>query len=382
MAIPSVDAAYSNAGTGLSAGASYMARFVSNIIANGGIAKSSGDGTTFNASGWGGALNTPNAWVRVKIPQGEFVVQKDSSGTTSYNWAISTSVAGFTGGSAAVAATATDQRYVWGAIGPAPGTFFPTTSPADYTMHTIILPGAPMAIAMIVISNGTGAPVAGFMIDPLRTGTFTALDSDPVVYAASGGGSGTTYVSGSLRASNVTNPVATAGVSASPGVRGLLNNATFTGLGVFGPTDGGGTNIWPGALGVNPLSGKDPMLWADYGRLSSLGAPIGGKGESSLCKLKLTARNTNDRFSLVTTGDHIVIGDLVFPWDGSATSGVTYSAEMFQQLASAKNYKLQGYYVAGAQLITGVASSPTAAPSTWSPSTAFALTDIQVVGIY
>jgi len=365
MTIPFVDAAYSNAGTLLSAGASYMARLVANLISQGAVAVSSGDGTTFNASGWGGALNTTNAWVQIKLagtPSRYLLVQKDSSGTTSYNWAILTSMTGFSGGTGAVAATAADQRFIWGAIGPGPATFFSTASPADYTMHTIILPGAAMGFAMVAISNGTGLPIAGLMIDPLRAGTYTALDTDPCAYLACGGTTATSFVQTYLRAVNTVNAFATAGVAASNGLRGLLNNATFQGLGAFGPTDGGGSNIWPGQLGPNPLSGKDPLMWCDYGRISTLTAPNGPKGSSSMVKLRLTARNTNDRFSLVTTGDHIVIGDLVLPWNGTATSGVTYGAEMLQPLGVTATYKMRGFYVAGGVFETWVASDPALPP--------------------
>jgi hypothetical protein len=71
------------------------------------------------------------------------------------------------------------------------------------------------------------------------------------------------------------------------------------------------------AVGVNPHNSKADLLPVFWGRNSSVIFPAGHKGVSSFFEMCGSAVNPCDTISVDSSMDHIVLGDVVAPWDGT-----------------------------------------------------------------
>lgn len=91
----------------------------------------------------------------------------------------------------------------------------------------------------------------------------------------------------------------------------LPTNQTFIGGGLTlaATTSGGG-------YGTDPITGNDALFPIMFARSLSVGLPS-WKGVTTFAKWKGTTRTNGDTATVVSSRDHIHVGDLVLPWDGS-----------------------------------------------------------------
>lgn len=289
-----------------------MYRFKELLKTAGWVVKSSGDGLaafssttdviTSGSSGAGG-LNNTSAWFRIQSPAGggtrEFTIQRNSSTQV---WTIKYSFsAGFTGGSpsSTVLGTATDSQTLFNAA-----TMFlgdnlfrwnaaaDNASPYGFFMFCHIVGGHSLG----------GYPTGAFVMDPMAAGTFPSADNDPVVFTTVGSSAFQTATT-TTNFGYLKKGIAGEGFVNIPWLR-ILNN---------------GTNnvVFPTGAGVNAHSFKEQMFPVCYARDSGQSAPVGWKGASSLMKLCGQSVPTPTLISGAGTRDLVVVGDVVFPWNGS-----------------------------------------------------------------
>lgn len=300
-----------------------------------------GAGTISSGASGAHGLCNGTSWVRVREPSGtrELLVQRNSSNTS---WAWHYSVGGlFTGtGNGAltfnVAPTATDvTRLVANADTNAAGqTIFGT----DNTYRQQI--GCDSA--------GTSSSGYGwFMVDyPTAGGEAKELwymdpttgnsDPDPYVFGFGSISNNLTHVTtnvGTTETSssymNRSDQAATSNGGYACGYLGSTSSSTnFVTLDASGIVAYAAGNHYiaaPGNLGTDVNTSNDnafPLFWTRHGSnfgATSLTAPVGYKGLSSLFLWLSTVRGNNfDLVTITTTGDHLVInGSLLVPWNNT-----------------------------------------------------------------
>lgn len=281
---------------------------------------SSSDGTTYNSSGdqittgssGAGGMANNSAWFRIKSPTGnrELIIQR---GTSNPNYRIMYSAAaGFSGGSPAATQTpsATDEEFILGGGTHAVPTFVAWFSTDNsYRQQIGANSTADYPFWMVCYPNGGGSPNAGFLWDPILNSV--PGDNDALVIYI--GVTGTTvFESGTI-----------GGVSTNSLARGWLKKGLSGEDFVIIPgnhyTSGGGGTLAPSSAATNPHTGKDDEFPVLYGRSTSLAAPQGFKGVSSIIRWRGTLRTTGDTATVVTTKDRFIAAHISLPWDGSTT---------------------------------------------------------------
>lgn len=278
--------------------------------------RSSGDATTYNASGdqithagggAGGMANT-RAWFVVRMPgtTRELCFQRTTNNTL---WRVKYSKAdGFTGGSpsANTVPSAADEQVIHGSGSDASSTgaaLFAT----DSTYYTQIMAqdAAPYGFWLGSYLASTRAVATALFLDPLAADSYPNGDGDPYVLRTSQGAAA--WLSGQNQGSlsNMINgPVA------------WINDSGFGAMPACAPVNWSSTTlrVLSAGSGANAISNEDVFLPVIYGRSSSDTPPNGIKGVSSLLRW-----NSNSRTSGDTTADlaYIQMGHVVLPWDGA-----------------------------------------------------------------
>jgi hypothetical protein len=300
-----------------------MYTVMATLVAAGWTVKSSSDGTTYNStgnqitSGNSGAagLGNTNAWFRIQAPivgtqKREFTFQRTTSNPV---WRIKYSAsAGFIGGSpgATQTPTATDETIILGSgtdAAPTGATMFNTD--ASYRF-SIVACDSSLSYSFYWFANsyGTQSITSAFLMDVLKSGSYSISDTDPcVVFAAQGSNSITTapFLYGNSKA--------------------LLNTtyvAVVLNVVLFNSVPNSNDLAFPPGLATtysvtNPFTYGDNLLPAIWGRSSDQTSPFGYKGISSLITLPSTLRATLDTLTTTTTSDHIFLGNIVFLWTGA-----------------------------------------------------------------
>lgn len=298
-------------------GAAAMWNVIAMWIAAGATKLADSDGTTYSSSGvqvtsgsaGAGGLGNTSAWVRIRFLDGrEVTIQRGSSGTS---WRFQYSaIDHFTGGSPGATQTpsAADGVLRFGGGTNASPTYNALfTSDATYKLYG----GAGGAadgwwFGTVVIAGGAAS--GGMYMDPLPAPTTDDDDGCVIGIGVSGA---------SFTKTNISN-----------------NSAAITGAGVFGwlkyglagsgyvaiPAlvigDSAG-DMWPLVAGTNPHTTKDAIRLIEYGRKSSLAAPAGPKGVSAFVAWNASSRSTLETYSIGSTRDRIIFGDVNFPWSGA-----------------------------------------------------------------
>ena len=274
----------------------------------------SSDGSTYNSSGdqitaagtGAGGMNNSQAWFRIRAPSGmsprrEFCCQRGSYGE-SYWWVKYSAEDGFTtGGDVYNMPTAADQADLHGSD--TGGTILFTTA-ATYRIHIGADKDAPFGFYLFTAVNGTGASNAGFVLDPLASGSFPSADQDPaIVYVKSGGGVFVASYLGSLY------------YGPNGWYKKDLAGEAFTRFPAqtYYAGSGGGQTA-PGSLGTNPYDTDDNHLPIPYARGSSLGTQVGWKGFGTVMRWLGTSRSSMDTLSSSGTRDRVVVDAIVLPW--------------------------------------------------------------------
>jgi hypothetical protein len=309
------------------AGTIAMYTVLTTLVAAGWTVKSDADGTTYNSSGGqitGGnsgahGLANTQAWFRIQAPivgsqHRELIFQRT---TTNVLWRIKYSAsAGFTGGSpsATIVPSATDEVVIFGSgtnASPTGATLFG----ADGGYRFSIGAGdSSVGYGFYWFGNnvGTTTLTTGFLMDVMKTGTYSTGDADPCALYDGYGTGVFTAVNSSPGIANYTNTF------------GLLGT-TYVGLSTSIISLGGTLNttyfIFPAGPGAhslpNPFTSNDDMFAVYWGRVSVQTTPQGYKGTSSIMLAPSTQRTSLDTFSISSAKDHILLGHYIFPWDSS-----------------------------------------------------------------
>lgn len=298
-------------------GAAAVWDVVSMWLAAGASKLADSDGSTYSAggtqvtSGGSGAngLGNTSAWVRIRFLDGrEMTLQRGSSGT---QWRMKYSAQShFTTGvpSATQTPQAADQAIRFGGgtdASPTYATWF--ASDASYKLYG----GAGGAtdgwwFSTVLIAGG--AANAGGYMDPLAS--YTTDDGDPCVIALATSGSPF------ARAVLANNTALLTGPGVYAWLKYGLAGSGYVAMPALVVGDSGG-DMWPLVAGTNPHTGKDALRLLEYGRKSSLTAPTGPKGTSKFVMWNASTRSALETYTVSTTRDRIVCGDLNFPWSGA-----------------------------------------------------------------
>ncbi len=307
-------------------GAIAMYLLKTTLVTAGWLVMADSDGSTYNAAGGqvttgvtgAGGLGNSNAWIRLQSPTvgsntREITIQR---GSTDLLWRIKYSAnANFTGGTPGMSQTAssTDEVYMSGGGTDASPTFtslFPTNN--TYRWH-ICAGGAAEFYSFYAYSltSTTTSIQNNIALDVMAAGTYPTQDIDPAVMLCFNSGSVpvnsiTSNVTGPAQARAWLGPVSVAGSS-------LLTNNVNVGLDRFAG------NLGVSSFAVNPFSSKDTLWTPIYfaANTNSARGPLGAKGASTLFKLGSMARTNLDTITTAGAQDHIYLGGLWLPWDGT-----------------------------------------------------------------
>ncbi len=287
-----------------------MWNHIAMLLAAGWTMPNASDGTTVAAnqvtgSGAGAnGLGNTSAWVQLRAPVGtrQLVIQRGTAATVGRTWWIKYSpAAGFTGGAATVAPTATDDEDVWGTSAAGTGLL-----PVDggYRQQA----GADSATGsfwMATYPTGGGNPTCAFTLDVLSE--TVASDTDPVAFYTS--------TASPFLAVDIGGETAT---STASGVKGFVST-TWTCIPTLSYFSASGVVVMPGGLPTNPYDTDDQAFSIPYARRSALAAPQGYKGKSSFLRWESPARTTGDTKGALA---RLVLRDCSVPWDGVTTPSV------------------------------------------------------------
>lgn len=283
----------------------------------------SSDGLTLNSTGdqitgygtGAGGMNNASAWFVVKAPGAvagstrQFLFQRPSSNANCISMWYSQS-AGFTGGAAATAPTATDSQLILNTTGFSNNALYRYSIAADNA--------APYGFYMFNFTTSTGTPTGIIVYDPLESNAYDPTDTDPyIIYAPSNNGG---YQSSPGTTSSLTSETLNTGLGAVSWYRKGSADQSF-GLTTALEYQSAGIAI-PGGLSTNPYTSNDeifPILFARRNALLS-GGPVGYKGISSIMKwVGTTGRSTGDTISVssATSKEYIIYANIALPWNGT-----------------------------------------------------------------
>ena len=306
-----------------------MYTVLTTLVSAGWTVKSTGDGTTYTASGNGltsggtgaGGLGNTNAWFRIQAPAvssqtREFCFQKTTAANTTWRITYSPSV-GFTSGSpsATRVPTATDSVTIFGSGTDASPTGAQQFGADGNYRFSIVAGDSTVGYSFYWFgSNSTTTTVSsGFLLDVLKSGTYSVGDVDPcVIYD----GYGTNiFADGSSTNNGI------AGYNNTKGLLGTSYVGISTSFIVLASATATANIIFPAKMGSNslpnPFTSADDMFPVYWGRLATQTPPLGYKGTSSIMLAASTSRTSLDTFTISTAKDHIFLGWYVFPWDSS-----------------------------------------------------------------
>lgn len=286
------------------------------LKAAGWTVESSSDGTTYNASGdqitgggsgANGMANT-NAWFRISNPDGvEYVIQR---GTSNRMWRIKASaVATFTGGSpgATQVPSATDEGVMLGSGTDASPTFeLLFNTDASYRHKGGADNASPYGFWSAAFPTGGGATNHFFGHEPL-TGVEPTDGSPFITYCGPTTPSASNLAAESQSASGTRCFGYRANATPASAEYQVVNAMTYESF---------SRRVVPAGLPVNPITTEDGGFPIPFGR----GAPVsnpGWKGVSTMAKWTGVGRADGDTFTVSSTRDRIVFGEVSVPWNGA-----------------------------------------------------------------
>jgi hypothetical protein len=268
----------------------------------------SSDGTNYDNTGVdqiGSAaeMDSPSAWFVVRAPAAmtprrQFLFMRDSASPgTNRTWLGYVSAEdGFSGGSALVRATATDEMQLIGTGGSYAANYFPAA--ASYKYHVVADDASPFGWWMSVNINGTGLPAVAMAFDPLTANSYPATDDDPAVY----------YFSNS-------SPFTTGVMTMKGWFKKDLAGEAFVDMRPCHYEDSVGAFLAiPGSVGSNPYDGDDNHFPIPYARPAGMSTQVGWKGFGSMIRWLGSARSNLDTLATGGTRDKVVQGGIVLPW--------------------------------------------------------------------
>ncbi len=290
-----------------------------------------GSGIHVTGSGTGaGGLGNTGAWVVMQQPTGgsgnyagtrQICFQHTNAGNdvattdNSMVWRIMYSkLAGFTGGSAAVSATATDQKAVLGGGTAGSPTFeiLFNTGWGGYRYHIMAADATDadcaMGFELVSYPGGGGSCNGAIIFDPLTN--LSSFDTDPFVFVT-----------------NIDGVDLKCGQSLDSRCGCWWNPATHSGglsarYDLVYPMQLYTTShvAAPAAVGTSPVSGLDDLIAIFWGSSTGSGTTAGYKGTSRMLRWRCNSRATGDTYSVsgASSKEYVIFGDLVTFWNGSS----------------------------------------------------------------
>lgn len=265
----------------------------------------SSDGTTYNPSGdqisSGAAWNNNLAWMRLRSPDGsiEFCVQRASGNN---NCRIKLGRQPFTSGApnaTTMPATADASQEVYVLGGSGSFSSFVGGTDGNVRLKGAADDAAPYGFWFAGIPSGGGSPTTAWVLDPLVDGEES--DAFPwVVYCASANHFVGTNMSSATAPAVVTFDLDGAASYVVPALRLATNDGVAA----------------PGGLPADPITGEHSSFEIAFARYTA-SAPSFWKGFSSLMRWAGVSSTTADTQSVDATRDHIVMRDVLLPWNGS-----------------------------------------------------------------
>ncbi len=316
-------------------GAEAVLSLKTNLKLNGWTVPFSSDGLTFNGSGdqitqaSSGANGMANnsSWFVVQQPSGGSAPQAGSrqlllqrSATDNRQWRVKYSYGGlFTGGSATVAPTATDEQILLGSGNAAASGYSNWfSSDGTYRSNLVVDNASPFGFWFATWISGTGVASATLMVDPLAASSYSTGELDPYLfYLGTSADSQAPFTAAHL-CSEVYGPRAY--------IRKGLQNEIFgfvPAVAYFSAVDSGGSfrQTAPGYCGTDHITAKENLLPLLYIRRTANNTPPaqggGYKGISSFMRWIPSVRATGDALTVSSAGDRIVIEAVALPWNGS-----------------------------------------------------------------
>lgn len=285
---------------------------ISMLISAGATKLADSDGTTYSSSGTQvtsgssgtNGLGNTNAWVRLRLLGGrEITIQRGSNNTV---WRVKYSAqAHFTGGSpgASQTPTATDSVIRCGGGTDASPTFVQILlTDATYKLYGCA-DSAGDGFWYATVANSNGAHIGGMILDPLAS--VLSGDTEPTALIVATAGA--TFTSATLLSSGAD----ATGSGVMAWLKYGLAGATFAAMPML--AYGG----WPNSAGQNPHTSKEMLRFVEYERVSSLSAPTGMKGASSVVAWNAASRSAKELY-LVGSSYRICFGDVNLPFVSSA----------------------------------------------------------------
>lgn len=299
---------------------------IARLLAAGWLKKSDSDGTTYSAagtqvtSGAAGAngLGNNSAWVRMQRPDttAELIIQRGAAGTL---WRIKYVEAGvFTAGAPAATVTpsSANEGYVCGGGTDAAPTFN-TWFGADGTYRQQVGAdgAAPYGFWMACAPSAGNPPNSGFVYEPLVQLSDPADPSPYIIYWT--GSASSPFVA--LDVSSENTPAA-GGSNKTVGYIGSVAAANWVAVSGQRVVDGPANVLYPFGAGVNGVTGKDNLAPIRFGRSTTIAAPNGDKGTSTLMRWAGVQRATyGDVGTFALALDRILFQAIWLNWDKATT---------------------------------------------------------------
>lgn len=296
------------------------------LVAQGWTVQSSGDGVGgFNGSGdvitTASDMSNTRSWYRIQDPVGgrEFVFQRGSSAITVR--AKYSRAAGFTGGTPSTTDTpsATDEGDFQGGGTdgtPSFGTWV-SGGGTEYRYQIVADDTAPYIFAVYGWLVGGTITGCSLFFDVMKSGTELSGDTDPAVMRVSDDlasafdlvGTNTLSDQGDTSLIDSNSPWGWVHI-------GEVGELFTTIPAVYFEISEG--DIVPGSGGQNPFNGNEYKIPVPYWRTNRTGAEPQWKGISSLIGARASsAVSSFDTLSIDAASDHIVLGETIWPWDGT-----------------------------------------------------------------
>lgn len=260
------------------------------------------------------------AWFVITHPVSSrsFTFQHANTSATSINWRIKYSPGGF-----AVTASQTVNQtpgpitgseetiLIGGGTDAAPtfAQFFNATTQTR-RFHAMADNASPYGFWAAEWPLGGGATALTSMVfDPLLSGSYNVLDTDPyVMYFRFGnsGGNNPPFRQNDIGSTTI-GPVAW--------YRRGLSGSSAQVCPALSYNDAAAVLV-PGGITTNPFSGADEVFPLPYGRAATLGGQSGWKGYGTILKWAGQFHNCGDTLSVASTRDHIVISHCAVSWSG------------------------------------------------------------------
>lgn len=304
------------------------------LVAGGWTVISSSDGTTYNASGdqithngtGAGGMGNARSWFVIRQPganQREFCIQRSSdSSTTNYNFRLKYSggpSTGFVAGtpSATQTPSATDENILLGAGSDASPTFGNWFSFAEATLvqaNIMVGDAASNYNFLMFCHPAQGRTVSFYNFSRMgllgldTVTSFSVGDVDPAVVHFD---NSTSQPQLGVRMADTSTLCTLSWYKKGLGGAGFVKTPMI----LYSSST---TPLIPNGTGPNIVTGKDIFMPALYGRNTSLAAPNGFKGISTLFELCSNYRAYGTMLTHTTTNDRLVLGYVAVPWNGTA----------------------------------------------------------------